>query len=495
MTETPNHRFNTPSEGESEWHIPLNENFEKLDIDVEIRDTEANKSNYDPKKGTKYEATDSGAIYYGDGNSWILASRKINKLESKEITFGEAFNKGPGFAIVAPSEPQAYNKIQDAIDAGYRDIWLCEDVDENNIVIPPNPDGEFQTAGNPFRLRGMAQDGRPQINDLGDGSPVITVEKGNTTSRFFLQNFRIQGGLDTGPCIDLGRPDFDGGTADPAGRPARGWIENVSSRGGPWIIWAGRHKLIHCDNRNLGGEQQSLTVAEKEVWPSIYTQGATFAMYGGAWRTQKGEDNTLIQSGAFSISGGATFNNRDGENPNGATVTLLGATRGFLGGFSCEGGPIDLRLGLKGDNLNRGIDNLVFLAPSMGGSDGIEMEINQPVGGSTFFYPNMDVKIQQNDRAELLFFSSSNNSITVTGDYNTGIYNIAPDFDGQLQFGGVEGMDMRIQLPTADSKPDTPKKYSEVIASGEGWDPAETGNPAKVIYNGNSWEIEHEFSP
>ncbi len=67
-----NHRYNTPEEGTVDWHIPLNENFEELDRDVEIRDTEANRSAYPPEDGAKFLATDSGATFVGDGDSWNL---------------------------------------------------------------------------------------------------------------------------------------------------------------------------------------------------------------------------------------------------------------------------------------------------------------------------------------------------------------------------------------------------------------------------------------
>ena len=65
-------RYNTPAEGTTNWHTPLNENFEKLDRDVEFRDADANKNNYSPKSGAKFFATDTGAIYQGDGSTWNL---------------------------------------------------------------------------------------------------------------------------------------------------------------------------------------------------------------------------------------------------------------------------------------------------------------------------------------------------------------------------------------------------------------------------------------
>ena len=65
-------RYTTPAEGTVNWHVPLNENFERLDRDIEIRDVEANRSEYDPVSGGKFFAIDSGAMYTGDGESWSL---------------------------------------------------------------------------------------------------------------------------------------------------------------------------------------------------------------------------------------------------------------------------------------------------------------------------------------------------------------------------------------------------------------------------------------
>lgn len=79
MTDSENHKYNVPAEGTTDWHIPLNENFKSFDTDIEIRDTDANKSNYTPKDGAMYRATDTGAIYIGDGSSWVLANVKVDQ--------------------------------------------------------------------------------------------------------------------------------------------------------------------------------------------------------------------------------------------------------------------------------------------------------------------------------------------------------------------------------------------------------------------------------
>jgi hypothetical protein len=67
---TDNHAYNTPAEGATDWHVPLNDNFERLDADVEVRDRETARGGYAAKAGAKYFATDTGAVFIGDGSSW-----------------------------------------------------------------------------------------------------------------------------------------------------------------------------------------------------------------------------------------------------------------------------------------------------------------------------------------------------------------------------------------------------------------------------------------
>jgi hypothetical protein len=77
------HNYQTPDKGKTDWHKPLNQNFENIDKDIEIRDKQDNKTNYEAKNGAKYLATDTGNRYIGDGNSWEpipLRTREINDV-------------------------------------------------------------------------------------------------------------------------------------------------------------------------------------------------------------------------------------------------------------------------------------------------------------------------------------------------------------------------------------------------------------------------------
>ncbi|QCJ47413.1 polysaccharide lyase [Haloprofundus sp. MHR1] len=70
---TKNHGYNTPKKGTADWNVPLNENFKKIDKDVEVRDVESKLDTYEPAAGTKFLATDTGNRYIGDGEQWNLA--------------------------------------------------------------------------------------------------------------------------------------------------------------------------------------------------------------------------------------------------------------------------------------------------------------------------------------------------------------------------------------------------------------------------------------
>jgi hypothetical protein len=67
---TENHDYRTPRKGTPNWHVPLNDNFERLDTDVEIRDLRENRGEYTPKEGAKFLATDTDEVFIGDGERW-----------------------------------------------------------------------------------------------------------------------------------------------------------------------------------------------------------------------------------------------------------------------------------------------------------------------------------------------------------------------------------------------------------------------------------------
>lgn len=111
MTETPNHGYNVPEEGTKDWHLPLNENFEQYDTDIEVRDTSGNRGDYEPKAGAKFFALDTGTVFVGDGNDWIEVDSTGPDPDL------ETLNPSGGYLGIGTSQPDA------PVDVRSRSNW------------------------------------------------------------------------------------------------------------------------------------------------------------------------------------------------------------------------------------------------------------------------------------------------------------------------------------------------------------------------------------
>jgi hypothetical protein len=115
---TNNHEYNIPEEGQTDWHIPLNENFEKIDADVEIRAPEEDRSEYEPKPGAKFLAQDTGRVYLGNGSEWqrLPTSGEDPTFESVNAEITETKQQsGTVFARNCTGEDLS-ERITDALD-------------------------------------------------------------------------------------------------------------------------------------------------------------------------------------------------------------------------------------------------------------------------------------------------------------------------------------------------------------------------------------------
>jgi len=93
MTTTNNHDYEKPEAGTTDWHIPLNENFDRLDSDVVVVDVESNWSDYAPNDDQVFLADDTGTVFVGDGSQWV----RLGTLPSRRFYQGTS----------EPSDPQA----------------------------------------------------------------------------------------------------------------------------------------------------------------------------------------------------------------------------------------------------------------------------------------------------------------------------------------------------------------------------------------------------
>jgi len=194
MDPTDNHNYNRPDTGDKNWDVDLNQNFNDIDSDMPIRDTEANKGNYTPQEDLKFEATDSGAVYYGNGDSWVLVDRKVNSLSTSKLN-------------------RTYTPRDNSLEAIQE---IVENADTQVIDIRLEP-GTLYTGDTQIQLNSIDSDGTAReihvnargagIHYTGSESSAVTVHQGE------LGNSRHDGRV----TIEYGSwyygPDTDGDTA------------------------------------------------------------------------------------------------------------------------------------------------------------------------------------------------------------------------------------------------------------------------------------------
>lgn len=82
VEKTPNHGLNKFERGDTNWSHEGD--METAERRLPVRDIEANLGDYTPHEGAIFIATDSGAVYDGDGEVWNPATRGPNQLRTGE---------------------------------------------------------------------------------------------------------------------------------------------------------------------------------------------------------------------------------------------------------------------------------------------------------------------------------------------------------------------------------------------------------------------------
>jgi hypothetical protein len=143
---TENHDYETPEKGAADWHLPLNGNFERLDTDVEIRDTEENRQQYTPKAGAKFLATDTGAAYVGDGDAWTQVP-----ATGDSPTFGSVTQTAPNGGSRTRTLHAVYESLdgeQFDFEASGLDEYATVEIELNLRDLQPFVGGNFRYAVN-----------------------------------------------------------------------------------------------------------------------------------------------------------------------------------------------------------------------------------------------------------------------------------------------------------------------------------------------------------
>lgn len=84
VEKTPNHGLHTYEQGETDWtHTP---DMKTIEERLVVRAPESERDEYEPHAGATFVATDTGAVYDGDGSTWFRARRQYDSTRSEETT-------------------------------------------------------------------------------------------------------------------------------------------------------------------------------------------------------------------------------------------------------------------------------------------------------------------------------------------------------------------------------------------------------------------------
>lgn len=89
---TDNHNLETPPRDTSGWDETWQLNFDEIERYLEVRDLEANRTEYTPHFNSKFFATDTGAVYLGDGEQWVeiqSGGGSVESLTANTVTANE----------------------------------------------------------------------------------------------------------------------------------------------------------------------------------------------------------------------------------------------------------------------------------------------------------------------------------------------------------------------------------------------------------------------
>lgn len=272
---TENHDYEQPTRGTTDWHVPLNANFDLLDQDVEIRDVEANRGNYVPKQNAKFLATDTGRVYIGNGTGWGFLG---------EIVPEQGAGTGGGIesllqqGLIVGTTP-VNTIVEDPRDHGTHDAAIQAAVDaveatgyQGFVYMPsvPSDDSQLLIENTVFfsnrclpRGYGFGRNNPYIDTTINDGSPMFRVGPGQAQSQVW-GGFNVTGiGQDAEAvrvhdltAYTMGDMDVRGlGTSNPSARGAYVFDGGANNSA---------HYNLRYNQRGPGG--QNATVTGMNAW-------------------------------------------------------------------------------------------------------------------------------------------------------------------------------------------------------------------------------------
>jgi hypothetical protein len=383
MSETPNHEYNVPAEGDENWHQPLNANFEALEVDIELRDeggpTEGT-NDYDPADGAKYLDTATGLVYLADGSTWnqVFDLSGSGGGGIQGLSGGDGINPdtiGDGDTLTAAwGDATSLDSNGDINDfSGATDLDSAGTVSQlsgsvtggqtltsiagTNLNIDSN--GQLNASGGSGGIQGLSGGDGINPGSIGDGD-TLTVAWGDAAS------LDLNGNVDAGRYMTTsgGQVDFAGpaewsnagstGTNTASGTDAvvAGGESNEASNlnatvaGGKNNVASGVNSTVGGGEDNeangdgtIGGGISNVTSAGNTVVSGgtnneSRTNGSTVG--GGAlniadaeYATVAGGNNNLVTGDYGTIAGGAPQN-----PPNDNTQNAVYDAYGTIGGGS-----------------------------------------------------------------------------------------------------------------------------------------------------------------
>lgn len=171
---TENHDYFTAKDADIDWRRLLNENIDRLDTDVEIRDTESNLNSYTPKHGAKFLSLDTEREFIGDGDRW-RAMQSSGTSPSVDAVGTRSLSE----TVIYAAE---YDSLQGAIDDVSAGETVVLPAGTTTIQNPPIEVPEKVT------IRGDRSGSTLKLPD-GANTHAITITEGSTDVT--LEKFRV----------------------------------------------------------------------------------------------------------------------------------------------------------------------------------------------------------------------------------------------------------------------------------------------------------------